>query len=497
MFLLRMLTFLQMILRAIAELKEDGGSTAEEISKFIKQNFEDLPWAHASLLSHHLKRLCQRGELINVSENCYMLPTENFTSVVEIGDQSQEGQIAMKENQSKKQEVAVRKENGTRWCQVEIDDQIQYQEQLAKQAGEGRQEDWLVGFSSENCLIGEQQTEVKEKQNEAQNICYEDETMEGLQIRVKGKIQEKGYELEMSEAETVARGHEECNQTQEPQVERICNLKQAKRQSEAIEEQSQARGQVAKANEESEVVNFFSLRQIEVFGDQMPAQQQFQVIEEEKQGLKQALTGYGTAEHAEKQQDKVLGKQEGHGQQIQVTQKHTEVEEGQSKMINDQTQEQCSEVSMDQSKSSEQQNQQQGYVGQIPIRVEEVALAVVQKSKEEWRNKETEEQRQEVVKEHDRTKEQQNEMAQGQKQVGDIDRTVQLLENQIELIENLTRLQRLPNEAIEERNKSLEKMDSEVDLRFAPFFPNVICTSFVLVLCFLAPSFLYVINIYI
>lgn len=487
MFLLWMLTFLQMILRAIAELKEDGGSTAEAISKFIKQNFEDLPWAHASLLSHHLKRLCQRGELINVSENCYMLPNENFTSVVEIGDQSQERQIAMKENQSQKQEVLVRKENGTRWCQMEIDDQNQSQEQLVKQAGEGRQEDWLVGFSIENCLIGEQQTEVKEKQNEAQNICYEDETMEELQIRVKGKIQEKGYELEMSEPQTVARAHEECNQTQEPQVERICNLKQAKAkgQSEAIEEQSQTRGQVVNANEENEVVNFFSPRQIEVFGDQMAAQQQFEVIEEEKEGSKQVLTGYGTAEHAEKRQDKVLGKQERHGQQIQVTQKHSAVEEGQSEMINDQTQEQCSEVSMDQSKSSEQQNQQQGYVGQIPIQVEEIALAVVQKSKEEWRNKETEEQRQEeVVKEHDRTKEQQNEMAQGQKQVGDIDRTVQLLEKQIELIENLTKLQRLPNEAIEERNMSLEKMDSEVDLRFAPFFPNVIYTSFVLVLFF-------------
>ncbi|KAF3439285.1 hypothetical protein FNV43_RR17561 [Rhamnella rubrinervis] len=81
------------------------------------------------------------GELISVSENCYMLPNGNIDSVVENGDQSQEGHIVTEKNQSLRQEAAVRNENGVQGCQMEIDDQAQSQEQLIKLIGVRRQKE--------------------------------------------------------------------------------------------------------------------------------------------------------------------------------------------------------------------------------------------------------------------------------------------------------------------------------------------------------------------
>ncbi|KAB1210495.1 hypothetical protein CJ030_MR6G010791 [Morella rubra] len=55
-------TYAVMIQRAIEGLNEDEGSTEEAISKFIKEDVEDLPQAHASFLRHHLNELSKSGE---------------------------------------------------------------------------------------------------------------------------------------------------------------------------------------------------------------------------------------------------------------------------------------------------------------------------------------------------------------------------------------------------------------------------------------------------
>lgn len=70
-----------MIRKAIEELNEEHGSTEEAISKFIRVKFDSLPWAHASFLSLHLKKLNERGEIFSVSNNCYMLPAEENNSL--------------------------------------------------------------------------------------------------------------------------------------------------------------------------------------------------------------------------------------------------------------------------------------------------------------------------------------------------------------------------------------------------------------------------------
>ncbi|KAH0974163.1 hypothetical protein GBA52_016062 [Prunus armeniaca] len=69
-------TYAVMIQRAIAELNKEGGSTQEAISKFIREQFDCLPLAHESFLSHHLKKLSESGEILSASNNCYMLPAE-------------------------------------------------------------------------------------------------------------------------------------------------------------------------------------------------------------------------------------------------------------------------------------------------------------------------------------------------------------------------------------------------------------------------------------
>jgi len=78
-----------MIRRAIEQLNEEKGSTEEAISKFIKENVEDLPLAHASFLIHHLNKLSESGEIVKAYENCYMLPVENTSSLLK----REEGQV--------------------------------------------------------------------------------------------------------------------------------------------------------------------------------------------------------------------------------------------------------------------------------------------------------------------------------------------------------------------------------------------------------------------
>ncbi|XP_057477500.1 uncharacterized protein LOC130765176 isoform X2 [Actinidia eriantha] len=69
-------TYAAMIHGAIKELKEPEGSTKESISEFIKKQYDDLPWAHFTLLKSHLQKLCASGEIVVTSDQCYLLADE-------------------------------------------------------------------------------------------------------------------------------------------------------------------------------------------------------------------------------------------------------------------------------------------------------------------------------------------------------------------------------------------------------------------------------------
>lgn len=57
-------TYAAMIQNAIEGLNEENGSNEESISEYIKANYDDLPWAHSTYLSHHLSKLCENGEIV-------------------------------------------------------------------------------------------------------------------------------------------------------------------------------------------------------------------------------------------------------------------------------------------------------------------------------------------------------------------------------------------------------------------------------------------------
>ncbi|KAK9935277.1 hypothetical protein M0R45_022387 [Rubus argutus] len=66
--------YASMIQRAIEELNEEEGGVSEvAISKFIKREYEGLPWAHEGLLRLHLKKQCEIGVLVSLDGGRYNL----------------------------------------------------------------------------------------------------------------------------------------------------------------------------------------------------------------------------------------------------------------------------------------------------------------------------------------------------------------------------------------------------------------------------------------
>ncbi|KAK8567540.1 hypothetical protein V6N13_105501 [Hibiscus sabdariffa] len=65
----------QMILEAIDALNEKAGSNKSTIAKHIEST-QDLPAAHTTLLSHHLNKMKQSGQIVMLKNN-YMRPDPN------------------------------------------------------------------------------------------------------------------------------------------------------------------------------------------------------------------------------------------------------------------------------------------------------------------------------------------------------------------------------------------------------------------------------------
>ncbi|OIT27981.1 PREDICTED: uncharacterized protein LOC109213213 [Nicotiana attenuata] len=53
-----------MIQRAIEQLNEEGGSYEKAISEYILREWGDLPRAHVTILRHHMRNLCEKGEIV-------------------------------------------------------------------------------------------------------------------------------------------------------------------------------------------------------------------------------------------------------------------------------------------------------------------------------------------------------------------------------------------------------------------------------------------------
>ncbi|KAE8719263.1 HMG-Y-related protein A [Hibiscus syriacus] len=68
--------YTQLILEAIDALDEKAGSNKTTIAKHIESTHSDLPAAHTTLLSHHLNKMKQSGQIVMLKNN-YMRPDPN------------------------------------------------------------------------------------------------------------------------------------------------------------------------------------------------------------------------------------------------------------------------------------------------------------------------------------------------------------------------------------------------------------------------------------
>ncbi|XP_031107539.1 HMG-Y-related protein A-like [Ipomoea triloba] len=59
----------EMIIEAIDALKQEEGSNKTSISRYIESKYGELPSAHSKLLTFHLDRMKQSGELIFLKNN--------------------------------------------------------------------------------------------------------------------------------------------------------------------------------------------------------------------------------------------------------------------------------------------------------------------------------------------------------------------------------------------------------------------------------------------
>jgi len=91
-----------MIKRAVKELNEKSGSTEEDISEFIRREYDnDLPFDHASILHIYLKKLCMSGELLCAENGKYVFV--DCDSEVEEEDDEEDEEDEEKEDEDEEE----------------------------------------------------------------------------------------------------------------------------------------------------------------------------------------------------------------------------------------------------------------------------------------------------------------------------------------------------------------------------------------------------------
>ncbi|CAA7027061.1 unnamed protein product [Microthlaspi erraticum] len=177
-------TYSAMILVAITELKEKGGSREEAISEFIKSKYKNLPFAHTSLLSHHLAKLVEKKEILcDYNNYCYTLPGEKEKS-----DASTDAS-AVKKGTRSDQRLAI--EVVTRKNEEESVRGLKSGEEVSLTESRTRSKRRACGAINV--------VEVRHTEDNGVNVCLRDSTVETL--REEGVAEEPQVAVENSETE--------------------------------------------------------------------------------------------------------------------------------------------------------------------------------------------------------------------------------------------------------------------------------------------------------
>ncbi|XP_059630005.1 uncharacterized protein LOC132272964 [Cornus florida] len=160
-------TYPAMIHRAIEELNEEDGCSEESISNFIRKEYKDLPWAHSTILNHHLEKLCKSGEIVSTLQNSYLVIDANHAIMNEKPTLGSE---------RKGPNTKGRKKQGRKWGRQRKKEEIECQ---PMEVLEGEEENQAL----------EDHTEVVDKQDQGQNnemsqFCDDGEKGVGCDLRV-------------------------------------------------------------------------------------------------------------------------------------------------------------------------------------------------------------------------------------------------------------------------------------------------------------------------
>lgn len=99
------------------------------ISKFIKREYEDLPWAHEGLLRLHLKKQCEIGVLVSLDGGRYNL------NVVKDGDD--EGSVDIeRESRRKRRPRQGRRGRGREEANESIEQKIEGEQGQSEAMGQ-------------------------------------------------------------------------------------------------------------------------------------------------------------------------------------------------------------------------------------------------------------------------------------------------------------------------------------------------------------------------
>ncbi|XP_022776402.1 trichohyalin-like [Durio zibethinus] len=184
-----------MIQQAILKLNEEDGSSEEAISRFLEKEYKGLPWAHASFLSHHLKKLCRNGDIVCVNNEQYMLQ-------VDYGDLRDEEGMSHRlniANRNGKEDQTLVQDNGREvevidgWSRVngdqveEFEDQYEVERQSAEVNGQNKTcEQRIEGFEEQK---EDSQELIKQVLEVSQSFSGQIEMVEEVD-EAKGKLAE-------------------------------------------------------------------------------------------------------------------------------------------------------------------------------------------------------------------------------------------------------------------------------------------------------------------
>ncbi|KAK6790716.1 hypothetical protein RDI58_009797 [Solanum bulbocastanum] len=129
-----------MIEKALQELKEKGGSSEDSISKFIMKEHASLPYAHTTMLKHHLQKMTEKGEIRMIGGQ-FLLP----------GDC--ESVVPKKKRKRKKRGKSVIKKKQSGQKEKEEEKQVQHDD---------------VEVAAEQMDLDEQQNDVTVDENRGQ-----------------------------------------------------------------------------------------------------------------------------------------------------------------------------------------------------------------------------------------------------------------------------------------------------------------------------------------